>query len=508
LSWKILSVSFASHHRREMAPFTILLICISAVTVSAFAPKDVGDPDLYQGDMRLTSFQRLLVLTGGDVSLARRNGLTFGSAKDENLQWPKRVVPYEISADLGASDEAMFAIFQGFREWESYACIKFVKRTNEKDYIYIFNNCSGCWSYVGRQGGKQELCLDNGCLTRATVAHELAHAMGFWHEQSRPDRDNYIDIIWENIDPDNAYNFNKHSDSDVDSLGTPYDYYSMMQYDETSFSMNGNVTMVAKRPDIVQLGNEVGFTKIDSRQAMLLYKCNGKTTKKPFEKEAVVLNGPHDCVFDDNWCNYTQANDDDFDWTLRKGATYSWGTGPSVDHTTGRIGAFAYIEASYPRQENDTARLLSKALRGKKCMTFYYHMYSMNDASSIGQLNVYMKNKKSGAMTKLFSVSGSQGNEWIEEKLVLSPKKMNGRYQVVFEGVRGKSYQGDIAIDDISFKSGNCRSSLKPKPSSIATCEDTSDREGPYCARWKSVGFCESYKMDMRNICSKTCDFC
>ena len=53
----------------------------------------------------------------------------------------------------------------------------------------------------------------------------------------------------------------------------------MMQYDETSFSMNGNVTMVAKKPDVVQLGNEVGFTGIDSRQAMLLYQCNGKIFK-------------------------------------------------------------------------------------------------------------------------------------------------------------------------------------------------------------------------------------
>ena len=93
-------------------------------------------------------------------------------------------------------------------------------------------------------------------------------------------------------------------------------------------------------------------------------------------------------------------------------------------------GAFAYIEASYPRQENDTARLLSKELSGKKCMTFYYHMYSASDPSSIGQLNVYMKNVKSGAMTKLFSISGSQGNEWNEEKLVLSPKKRSNRYQV------------------------------------------------------------------------------
>ena len=49
----------------------------------------------------------------------------------------------------------------------------------------------------------------------------------------------------------------------------------MMQYDGTSFSMNGNATMVSKNPSTVQLGNEVGFTKIDSVQAMLLYNCQG-----------------------------------------------------------------------------------------------------------------------------------------------------------------------------------------------------------------------------------------
>ena len=48
--------------------------------------------------------------------------------------------------------------------------------------------------------------------------------------------------------------------------------------------------------------------------------------------------GANDCMFDDDWCYFTQATDDDFNWTLRKGATFSWGTGPSVDHTTGRMG--------------------------------------------------------------------------------------------------------------------------------------------------------------------------
>ena len=54
----------------------------------------------------------------------------------------------------------------------------------------------------------------------------------------------------------------------------------------------------------------------------------------------MIFLGTDDCVFNDNWCGYTQADDDDFDWTLRKGATFSWGTGPSVDHTTGRIGKY------------------------------------------------------------------------------------------------------------------------------------------------------------------------
>eukprot|EP00112_Aurelia_sp_Birch-Aquarium-sp1_P024367 Seg768.6 transcript_id=Seg768.6/GoldUCD/mRNA.D3Y31 product="Meprin A subunit beta" protein_id=Seg768.6/GoldUCD/D3Y31 len=481
----------------------IILVLFLSCSAYAFRPRDDADPDLFQGDMRLTFMQRLLAMTGGDVSLAGNSNNVFGSAKDQSMLWlPSKQVPYEISPDLASNPAAMFAIFQGFREWESYACLKFVERTNEQDYIYIFNNCSGCWSYVGRQGGKQELCLDNGCHSRATVAHELAHAMGFWHEQSRPDRDNYIKIFWENIEKDNAYNFNKHDNSEVDSLGTPYDHYSMMQYDETSFSMNGNLTMKAKQRHIVQLGNEVGFTNIDSAQAMKLYKCNGKTTKQPFKEAQVVLNGANDCTFDDDWCYFTQATDDDFDWTLRKGATLSGGTGPSVDHTTGRMGAFAYIEASYPRMKDDTARLISKTFDKSTCMTFHYHMYSA-DPGNMGTLNVFVTNLRTNVQRKLWSRTGSQGNEWKGQSLRIDMKE---KFQVIFEGIRGKSYQGDIAIDDISFQDGNCNRITKT-PSS-GRCKDTNDREGPYCGIWKAAGLCDQHKIDMKHICRKTCSLC
>ena len=38
-----------------------------------------------------------------------------------------------------------------------------------------------------------------GCVRHGTIQHEAMHGLGFEHEQSREDRDNYIKIIEENL---------------------------------------------------------------------------------------------------------------------------------------------------------------------------------------------------------------------------------------------------------------------------------------------------------------------
>jgi hypothetical protein len=50
--------------------------------------------------------------------------------------------------------------------------------------------------------GPQDLSLDRaGCVTRNTAMHEFLHAFGMVHEQTRADRDKYVEILYENIEP-------------------------------------------------------------------------------------------------------------------------------------------------------------------------------------------------------------------------------------------------------------------------------------------------------------------
>lgn len=158
----------------------------------------------------------------------------------EQYRWPNGLIPYDIDPALPNQQRVTDAV----AHIESQTSLRFVRRTSSNqgqypDYVYV-KPSTGCWSYVGRQGGKQDLGLADGCGTGSTI-HEFLHAAGLWHEQSREDRDRFVRILWENITAGREHNFNQHI-TDGDDLGT-YDYGSIMHYPRFAFSKNGQPTI-------------------------------------------------------------------------------------------------------------------------------------------------------------------------------------------------------------------------------------------------------------------------
>ncbi|KAK2819678.1 hypothetical protein Q7C36_021324 [Tachysurus vachellii] len=203
----------------------------------------------------------------GDIAVDADNGRNADPCTSTGCKWPKYsdglvYVPYIIANHFTSRE--LQVIQRGLDSFASVTCIRFVPRYNERDYISIESR-SGCYSYVGRLGYGQTVSLDrNGCIYHNTVQHELLHALGFNHEQTRSDRDNHIRVLWENIMDEMKYNFDKIATL---NQGTPYDYDSVMQYHRTAFSKNGSMGANVRTLVVCAVAN------IHGRGELLLIYC-------------------------------------------------------------------------------------------------------------------------------------------------------------------------------------------------------------------------------------------
>ncbi|EDO44567.1 predicted protein, partial [Nematostella vectensis] len=112
-------------------------------------------------------------------------------------------------------------------------------------------------------------------------------------------------------------------------------------------------------------------------------------------------------------------------------------------------GYYLYLEASSPAQEGYKARLLSKVFKASpvRCLSFWYQMYG----SAMGELSVYVT--ANGVEERVWSRQGNQGDMWLKGHVTFNS---SSDYQVIFEGVRGKGFYADIAIDDVTFQESQC----------------------------------------------------
>ncbi|KAL3270928.1 hypothetical protein HHI36_021434 [Cryptolaemus montrouzieri] len=209
----------------------------------------------------------------GDIRMHERTGKN--GLKDETYRWSNGVIPYEISGHFSSS--SLDVIKRAMGVYHKYTCIRFVPRTSShKDYVSITSGNTGCWSSVGRITGRQEVNLQSpACTTKlGTVLHELMHVAGFYHEQNRPERDDYVTVNFHNIKPGHDANFIKADKDKTISYGVPYDYRSVMHYSDHAFSRNGQPTIVPKQPEAAKkMGQREGFSRGDILKLNAMYNC-------------------------------------------------------------------------------------------------------------------------------------------------------------------------------------------------------------------------------------------
>lgn len=231
-----------------------------------------GDDE--NADDEINAVNKDLHLLEGDIlGVIDDEGKEKRSLIRNTPMWP-RTIPYIFTTSLTSAGRT--AIYQAFAEFSSKTCLRFKQRTNERNYLRFIKG-GGCYSYIGNiNRGGQPVSIGKGCEHKGLAIHEIMHALGFFHEQSRPDRDQYVTINFSNVSPGMTSNFNKHIRSYTQDL--PYDYASVLHYGRHAFTKNGYPTIVAKNNPNINFGQRSAASNLDIQGINRLYCGGGAAT--------------------------------------------------------------------------------------------------------------------------------------------------------------------------------------------------------------------------------------
>ena len=282
---------------------------LSAVTTIGAAQTQTPEPldirtGVYRGRSVTYEVINGLAVVEGDIilgtpeELAPPKGLQIIKGQDARkigtidpeTRWPDSIVPYVTASDLPEPQRVLDAV----QHWNDNTLIQLVERTNEPNWIY-FAKGPGCRSNVGMVGGEQSIFLSDGCSV-GTVIHEIGHAVGFFHEHQREDRDNHVNVLFDNIDKRRSFNFTQRIMT-TDDIGQ-YDYGSIMHYRAFSFSRNYQPTIETIPPGMLIGQREVLSTGDIDGVSRLYGKTPTKTiisTTPPglqIEVDGIMLTGP------------------------------------------------------------------------------------------------------------------------------------------------------------------------------------------------------------------------
>nr|XP_033789734.1 meprin A subunit beta [Geotrypetes seraphini] len=427
-----------------MGPMSLLLLVALLQAISALSVPENFETDVDAGkDQDIFDINEALGLNlfEGDIKIDEKS--ERNSIIGEQYRWPLPV-PYYLEDSLEINAKGL--ILKAFERYRLKTCIDYKPWEGEENYISVFKG-AGCYSSIGnRRVGKQQLSIGANCDRLATIQHEFLHALGFWHEQSRSDRDDYVTIVWDYIQPDKESNFNKYDDKRSSFLNVPYDYTSVMHYSKTAFSNGTDSTIVTHIPELRDvIGQRMDFSDYDLQKLNRLYNCTSS------------LSFMDTCSFElNNICGMVQSSADSDDWQHVTQVP----AGPLTDFTNmGRCSEFGYFMHFSTRTgiAGKKARLESRILypkRGFQCLQFYYyHNGNASDELNIG-FKVYSQTTSNGSLRFVDTVQGDPVDYW---QLYHVSLNMVLKFRVVFEAIKGNGVSnGGFSIDDVNLAEERC----------------------------------------------------
>uniref|UniRef100_A0A3Q2QC05 Metalloendopeptidase n=1 Tax=Fundulus heteroclitus TaxID=8078 RepID=A0A3Q2QC05_FUNHE len=333
-------------------------------------------------------------------------------------------IPYVLDKSLDLNSKGV--IMRALDQFRLKSCIDFKPRDSEEYYIKFLDEFYWCWSYVGRLvANGQDISISPYCDDIGSIEHLIFHILGFYHEELRYDRDDYVQIDFDKVIPVYKTDFAKVSSDLSTTNGVPYDYLSVMHSDKNYLSYYYNdptiITKDSKFQDVI--GQRLEMSPSDAQELNLLYKCSKshrmivKITKKCIS--IVIVEPVHSWLF--LCCT---------------------------------LSIFFQIIKCETKLEGDSAWLRTQTMSTKRkckvqCLQFYY----FHSGNELDELNIWIREFQdeqdtTGTLRLMGQITGNLHH------VSLNATK---NFQVVFQAWKGDGNStGGFSIDDINLSETEC----------------------------------------------------